>query len=254
MVRPKKHLGQHFLKDAFVAQRIAKSLSGKGYDHMVEIGPGTGVLTRFLLERSAHLSVVEIDTESVQYLKQHYDFAPEDIISADFLRLPLLEVFPKPFALIGNYPYNISSQIIFKALEFKDHIPEIGGMFQKEVAERIVAGPGSKAYGIISVLCALYYKGEYLFDVEPEVFNPPPKVRSGVISLKRRNLMEEPFDDKKLKTLVKTAFGQRRKTLRNALKSIPLDKDSRTEDLLSKRAEQLKPEEFVWLTNRIITP
>lgn len=252
MIKPKKHLGQHFLKDAFVAQRIAESLNGGDYQNVVEIGPGTGVLTKYLLRRKEHLSVVEIDMESVQYLKQHYDFKPEDIISADFLRLPLEEVFPKPFALIGNYPYNISSQIIFKALEHRDHIPEIGGMFQKEVAERIIAGPGSKTYGIISVLVALYYEGEYLFSVEPEVFNPPPKVRSGVIRLTRRDLIEEPFDEKQLKSLVKMAFNQRRKTLRNALKAITLEQSEAVEALLSKRAEQLSPQQFVLLTNSII--
>ncbi len=253
MVKPKKHLGQHFLKDAFVAQRIAESLHGGAYQNVVEIGPGTGVLTKYLLRREEHLSVVEIDMESVQYLKQHFDFKAEDIISADFLRLPLEEVFPKPFALIGNYPYNISSQIIFKALEHRNHIPEIGGMFQKEVAERIIAGPGSKTYGIISVLVALYYEGEYLFSVEPEVFNPPPKVRSGVIRLKRRDLMQEPFDEKQLKALVKVAFNQRRKTLRNALKAITLNETEEVQALLDQRAEQLSPQEFVLLTNSIIS-
>ncbi len=251
-VKPKKHLGQHFLKDAFVARRIAQSLEGGGYEQVVEIGPGTGVLTRFLLQRPEKLWLVEIDAESVAYLKRQFELEKEQLIAGDFLQLPLDRIFPGPFALIGNYPYNISSQIIFKALEYRDQIPEIGGMFQKEVAERLVAGPGSKTYGIISVFCALYYEREYLFTVEPEVFNPPPKVRSGVIRMKRRDLVNEPFDEKQLKHIVKTAFNQRRKTLRNALKSITLDRTEKVEQLLGLRAEQLAPEDFVLLTNSVL--
>jgi 16S rRNA (adenine1518-N6/adenine1519-N6)-dimethyltransferase len=253
MVKPKKHLGQHFLKDAFVAQRIADSLQGSGYTQVVEIGPGTGVLTQFLLQRSEKIWLVEIDSESVSYLQRHFPLEQGQLIEGDFLRLPIEQVFPEPFALIGNYPYNISSQIIFKALEHRDQIPEIGGMFQKEVAERLVAGPGSKTYGIISVFCALWYEREYLFTVEPEVFNPPPKVKSGVIRMRRRDLVETPFDEKLLRSVVKMAFNQRRKTLRNALKSLTLEPSERLADLLNQRAEQLTPQDFVFLTNSVVS-
>lgn len=252
MVKPKKHLGQHFLKDAFVAQRIAKSLEGGDYKHVVEIGPGTGVLTQYLLQREEKTWLVEIDAESVTYLQRHFPLEKGQLIEGDFLQLPIAQVFPEPFALIGNYPYNISSQIIFKALEHRDLIPEIGGMFQKEVAERLVADPGSKTYGIISVFCALWYEREYLFTVEPEVFNPPPKVKSGVIRMKRRDLTDTPFDEKLLRTVVKMAFNQRRKTLRNALKSLTLEPSEKLSNLLGKRAEQLSPQEFVFLTNSVV--
>lgn len=251
MVKPKKHLGQHFLKNEIIARQIADALTEKGYDLVVEIGPGMGVLTRFLAQREAELYVVEIDTESVNYLHQNFDLPFDHILEADFLRLPLDKVFDRPFAVIGNFPYNISSQIIFKMLEHRSQIPELAGMFQKEVAERIVALPGSKAYGIISVLVDAFYHREYLFTVEPEEFNPPPKVRSGVIRLVRKDEEALPCDEAKLKMVVKTAFNQRRKTLRNALKPLGLPEDLATEDLFSKRAEQLHLQDFIYITQKL---
>lgn len=249
MVKPKKHLGQHFLKNQAIAARISDSLTGEGYNTMVEIGPGMGVLTQFLHKRSEELYVVEIDNESVEYLHNHFDLRFDHILEADFLRLPLGDIFKKPVAVVGNFPYNISSQIIFKVLEHKEMIPEVVGMFQKEVAERIVAGPGSKTYGIISVLTAAFYEGEYLFTVEPEEFNPPPKVRSGVLRLRRKENQDLGCDEARFKIVVKTAFNQRRKTLRNALKSVGLPEEVTREDLFNKRAEQLSLEDFIYITN-----
>lgn len=251
MVRPKKHLGQHFLKNQNIASNIATSLTGNGYDTIVEIGPGMGVLTQFLHPRKEDLFVVEIDSESVEYLHQNFEMRFDHIIEADFLQMQLDSIFKKPFAVIGNFPYNISSQIVFKVLEYKDQIPELVGMFQKEVAERIVAGPGSKIYGIISVLTAVHYEGEYLFTVEPEEFNPPPKVRSGVIRLVRKEKNDLGCDERKLKMVVKTAFNQRRKTLRNALKSINLPEELTQTDLFNKRAEQLSLQDFVNITKTL---
>jgi 16S rRNA (adenine1518-N6/adenine1519-N6)-dimethyltransferase len=250
MIRAKKHLGQHFLKNESVAQRIAESLTGDGYDSVLEIGPGMGVLTQFLLPGPWHTKVAEIDGESVMYLEEHYQEALHgNIIPGDFLQLPLADIFEKPFALIGNYPYNISSQIIFKMLENKEWIPEMVGMFQKEVAERLVAEPGSKTYGILSVLSAAFYDREYLFTVEPHEFNPPPKVRSGVIRFKRKASQETlDCDAAKFKMVVKMAFNQRRKTLRNALKGLNLPVDSIPQEFWAKRAEQLHYLQFVTIT------
>ena len=253
MVRAKKHLGQHFLKDENVAHRIADCLTGEGYSHILEIGPGTGVLTQFLLERPEELMLIELDRESVAYLKTHYKELKNRIIEGDFLKLPLEKIYEEPFAIIGNYPYNISSQILFKVLDNRDRIPEFAGMFQKEVAERIVASPGSKTYGILSVLTAAFYEGEYLFTVEPEVFNPPPKVKSGVIRLKRKQNYYLDCDEKLFYKVVKTAFNQRRKTLRNALKSLNLALPENREDLLTKRAEQLGLEDFIFITKSLET-
>ena len=247
-VRAKKHLGQHFLNDLNVAQKIADSLQHQAYKQVLEIGPGMGVLTQFLLQKDSEVFVVEIDTESVVYLKTHFPLLNNHIIEGDFLKLSLNEIFKEPFALIGNFPYNISSQILFKALEHKEIIPEIAGMFQKEVAERVASQPGNKNYGIISVLLQAYYNIEYLFTVNEDVFTPPPKVKSGVIRLSRKENQTLDCDEKLFKRVVKTAFNQRRKTLRNALKSITLVNEKKAEPYLGLRAEQLSVNDFIQLT------
>ena len=247
-VRAKKHLGQHFLNDLNIAQKIADSLQHQAYKQVLEIGPGMGVLTQFLLKKDSEVFVVEIDKESVIYLKNNFPQINNHIIEGDFLKLPLKEIFKEPFALIGNFPYNISSQILFKALEHKDIIPEIAGMFQKEVAERFASQPGNKNYGIISVLLQAYYDIEYLFTVNEDVFTPPPKVKSGVIRLIRKENQTLDCDEKLFKRVVKTAFNQRRKTLRNALKSITLVDEKKAEPYLGLRAEQLSVDDFIQLT------
>ena len=212
-VRAKKHLGQHFLKDETVTQNLTKALTfHQGYSSVIEVGPGMGVLTKYLMQepKITDLRVVELDWDSVAYLKQNY---PDlKVIEADFLRLNLDELFKDKFAVVGNFPYNISSQILFKALDYRNQVPEIVGMFQKEMAERVAAPPGSKTYGIISVLMQAFYDIEYLFTVEPHVFNPPPKVKSGVIRLKRNERDKLPCDEALFIKIVKTAFNQRRKT------------------------------------------
>lgn len=247
-VRAKKHLGQHFLTDLSIARDIANSLSLEGYNKVLEIGPGMGVLTQFLLERETETFVIEIDRESVGYLQAHFPTLESHIIEGDFLKLPVDQLFKEPFALIGNFPYNISSQILFKALEHKDQIPEMAGMFQKEVAERVASKPGKKAYGIISVLLQTYYDIEYLFTVDEHVFNPPPKVKSGVIRLKRNKVTKLPCSEKMYVRVVKTAFSQRRKTLRNALKSLTLVDTKKAAPFLGLRAEQLSIDDFIQLT------
>ena len=247
-VRAKKHLGQHFLNDLNIAQKIADSLQYQAYKQVLEIGPGMGVLTQFLLKKDSEVFVIEIDTESVVYLKTHFPQLNNHIIKGDFLKLPLNEIFKEPFALIGNFPYNISSQILFKALEHKDIIPEIAGMFQKEVAERLASQPGNKNYGIISVLLQAYYDIEYLFTVNEDVFTPAPKVKSGVIRLIRKENQTLDCDEKLFKRVIKTAFNQRRKTLRNALKSITLVDEKKAEPYLGLRAEQLSVDDFIQLT------
>lgn len=251
MVRAKKHLGQHFLKSAETAARIGEALSFEGYAKVLEIGPGMGILTQHLLKKDTEVFVVEIDGESVLYLEENFPALAGHIIPADFLKLDVKELMKEPFALIGNYPYNISSQIIFKLLEYVDLIPEMAGMFQKEVADRLCAEPGTKTYGILSVLSAVYYDREYLFTVEREEFNPPPKVRSGVIRFKRKAHLREDFDHDLLKRVVKAAFNQRRKTLRNALKSLNLPLQDIDEELLQKRAEQLSYEQFIAISKRL---
>ena len=247
-VRAKKHLGQHFLNDLNIAQKIADSLHYQAYKQVLEIGPGMGVLTQFLLQKDSEVFVIEIDTESVVYLKTHFPQLNNQIIEGDFLNIALNEIFKEPFAMIGNFPYNISSQILFKAFEYKDMIPEIAGMFQKEVAERIASQPGNKNYGIISVLLQAYYDIEYLFTVNENVFTPPPKVKSGVIRLIRKENQTLDCDEKLFKRVVKTAFNQRRKTLRNALKSITLVDEKKAEPYLGLRAEQLSVDDFIQLT------
>ncbi len=250
-VRPKKSLGQHFLKNEDVCHRIAQSLQLHGkYKKVLEVGPGMGALTKHLLQRTEfETSVVEIDTESVAYLNKHLPLLHGRIFEKDFLRMDLTELFQEPFAVAGNYPYNISSQIVFKILDNKDIIPEMVGMFQHEVGKRFASGPGSKEYGIISVLAQAFYDIEYLFSVEASEFIPPPKVRSGVIRMKRKFDYQLGCDEKLLKLVVKTAFNQRRKTLRNSLKSLANGNVDMSSALFDKRPEQLGLEEFVHLTS-----
>ena len=251
-VRAKKHLGQHFLKDEDIAQDIVNALPNyPSPHHVIEVGPGMGVLTKYLLNMpNINLSVAEIDWDSVAYLKTNYPQLTPNIIEKDFLQLPLSEICDGPLAVIGNYPYNISSQILFKVLENKQQVDCCIGMFQKEVAERIAAPKGSKTYGILSVLCQAFYTVEYLFTVQETVFIPPPKVKSAVIRLIRRLTTDIECDHVLFFRVVKTAFNQRRKTLRNALKPL-LEGRTIDTDLLNKRAEQLGVEEFVFLTNLI---
>jgi len=251
-VKAKKHLGQHFLTDESVAEKIASTLTGNGYTKVLEIGPGMGVLTKYLLKKNYTTYVIEIDTESVDYLKTHYLQLSDRIIERDFLRYNLNAVFNgEPFAIIGNFPYNISSQIVFKALEMRDQIPEFSGMFQKEVAQRICSDKGSKVYGILSVLTQAFYDAEYLFTVPPTVFNPPPKVDSGVLILKRKENYHLPCDETLFFRVVKTAFNQRRKTLRNSLKTFNLPYNLKASSIFDKRPEQLSVQEFIEITSQI---
>ncbi len=249
-VRAKKHLGQHFLKDLSIAQAIADGLSGQGYEHVIEVGPGMGVLTQYLLDKSFLTHVVELDRESVLYLQAEYPELSTRIHSRDFLQLNLNQITEENFALIGNFPYNISSQILFKVLDYKDQIPEVVGMFQKEVAERVASPPGNKKYGIISVLLQAYYNIEYLFTVDESVFDPPPKVKSGVIRLKRNEKFKLDCNEKFFKQVVKQSFSQRRKTLRNSLKPL-IGKSDFDDQILTLRAEKLSVEDFVYLTNQL---
>lgn len=242
-VRAKKYLGQHFLNDDNIAKSITELLS-KESKKVVEIGPGMGVLTQYLLQKDFVLKLVEIDKESVLYLTLHYPDLHKHIIEADFLQLNLQESFGERFSIIGNFPYNISSQILFSVFENKGIIPEVVGMFQKEVAERIVAKKGRQR-GILSVLLQAFYDIEYCFTVDENVFSPPPKVKSGVIKLKRNKVKELACDEKIFKQIVKVGFNQRRKTLRNALKSFSLEDELAHSDLLQKRAEELSVDEFV---------
>ncbi|MDP4202554.1 MAG: 16S rRNA (adenine(1518)-N(6)/adenine(1519)-N(6))-dimethyltransferase RsmA [Bacteroidota bacterium] len=247
-VKAKKHLGQHFLKDLSIAQRIASSISPENPTNVLEIGPGTGVLTQFLLQNPLiQLTAIEIDSESVVYLQEH--FPQLSLIEGDFLNYDIDSLFGgEPFCIIGNFPYNISSQIFFKALEYKDRIPVIAGMLQKEVAERLASPPGNKSYGILSVFLQAYYDIEYLFTVSEHVFDPPPKVKSGVIRLKRNKVEKLDCDEKLFIAVVKAGFNQRRKTLRNALRNLHNNPQA-THPLLEKRAEQLDVASFVELTN-----
>ena len=252
-VRPKKRLGQHFLTDQRIAQKIAQALSGwQDYRQVLEVGPGMGVLTQYLLQDNRFLThAVELDRESVDYLRQHFPDLQERVYYADFLKKDLSDLFSEPFALIGNFPYNISSQIFFKVLDHRQQIPEVVGMIQKEVAQRIASGPGSKVYGILSVLLQAYYTVELLFSVAPGVFNPPPKVQSAVVRLRRNDTQQLACDEKQFFRVVKQAFQNRRKTLRNALKPINLPEAVKALPVLDKRAEQLSVEDFVSLTQKI---
>ena len=253
VVRPKKFLGQHFLKDLQVAQAIADTVDACPDIPLLEVGPGMGVLTQFLIPKGRELKVVELDFESVAYLHEHFEALHEGIIEADFLKMDLQKLFGgRPFVLTGNYPYNISSQIFFKMLDNKALIPCCTGMIQKEVAERMAAGPGSKTYGILSVLIQAWYHVEYLFTVSEQVFNPPPKVKSAVIRMTRNSTTDLGCDEKLFKQVVKTTFNQRRKTLRNSIKPI-LGKESSllADPLFNRRPEQLSVAEFIDLTNRV---
>ena len=251
-VKAKKHLGQHFLKDESIAQKIADTLNLEGYDEVLEIGPGMGVLTKYLLDKPVNTYVIEIDTESVVYLDENFPKLKGRIISKDFLKYNINEVFDgKQFAIIGNFPYNISTQIVFKALEYRHQIPEFAGMFQKEVAERICEKKGSKAYGILSVLAQAFYDAEYLFTVDENVFIPPPKVKSGVLRLRRKENYTLSCSEKLFFTVVKTAFQQRRKTLRNSLKTLNLSDNLREDAIFDLRPEQLSVEQFVSITQKI---
>lgn len=251
-VRAKKNLGQHFLKDKNIALKIVDSLQAVNTKQVLEIGPGMGVLTQFLLQNTNYqTTVVEIDRESVAYLKQHFPELTDRIIGEDFLKMNLNQYFDGPFAVIGNFPYNISSQILFKVLDFRDQVPEVVGMFQKEVAERIATGPGSKTYGILSVFLQAFYDIEYLFTVHENVFSPPPKVKSAVIRLSRNQRQKLDCNEKLFFQLVKAGFNQRRKTLRNSLKSFISSQELKESEIFAKRPEQLGVNEFVQLTRLI---
>ena len=252
MVKPKKHLGQHFLTDLNIAKKIASTLDAKDYDKILEIGPGMGVMTQFLMERPGkEVFVNEIDGESVEYLKKNFPDLKDKIIEGDFLKLDLHKLFPEEqVGITGNCPYNISTQIVFKVLKNMDKVPEFSGMFQKEVSERIAAKHGNKTYGILSVLTQNYYNVDYLFSVSEKVFNPPPKVKSGVIRLTRKEHLPD-IDYNFLKKVVKTAFNQRRKTLKNSLKSYNLSDNLKQDSIFAKRPEQLSPQEFLELAKKI---
>ena len=249
-VQPKKKLGQHFLKDIGIAERIASSVTGDGYNSVLEIGPGTGILTGLLLKRNfADFRVVEIDHESVNYLHEHFPDL-KNILTGDFLEMDLDRYFTGKMAIIGNFPYNISTQILFKVLKYREKVAELTGMLQKEVAERICSGPGTKAYGILSVLLQAYYKTEYLFTVSEHVFVPPPRVKSGVIRLTRNGVKHLDCDESLFFRVVKACFNQRRKTLRNSVRSAFELKNYDYAEL-GLRPEQLSVDQFVRLTKWI---
>ena len=251
-VRAKKHLGQHFLKDENIAEKIGDTLTLEGYENVLEIGPGMGVLTKYLIQKNVEVIAMDLDTESIAYLEENYPNKNLKIIEADFLKYDVSQLFgDEQFAITGNFPYNISTQIVFKMLEWKEQIPEFTGMFQKEVAQRICEKEGSKAYGILSVLAQAFYDAEYLFTVPPSVFNPPPKVDSGVLRLRRKENCTLPCDEKMLYKVVKTAFQQRRKTLRNSLKSFNLSDKIKEDAIFGQRPEQLSVPQFIALTQKL---
>jgi 16S rRNA (adenine1518-N6/adenine1519-N6)-dimethyltransferase len=253
-VRAKKHLGQHFLTDENIALDIVKGLKHTSlYTKVLEVGPGMGVLTKYLIEeKKFETHIIDIDKESIAFLKKNYPALENKIIEGDFLQLDFSTLFNnEPFAVIGNFPYNISTEILFKILDHKNQVPEVVGMFQKEVAERIAAKPKNKTYGITSVLLQAFYDIEYLFTVHENVFNPPPKVKSGVIRLTRNEKQQLNCDEKLFKQVVKAGFNQRRKTLRNSIKAFKLKPEFADNIYLSKRAEELSVEDFVALTNMI---
>ena len=248
-VRAKKYLGQHFLTDESIAKRIVDSLSGLTCN-VIEVGPGMGVLTKYLIQDSSlNFHVIELDSESVDWLHLHYPAL--NVIEGDFLKMDMRTLFSGSFAIIGNFPYNISSQILFRVFEHRDSVVEVVGMFQKEVADRVAAEPGSKTYGILSVLLSAFYNVEYLFTVGEHVFNPPPKVKSAVIRLVRNDIEHLGCDEQLFVKVVKAGFNQRRKTLRNALRSASFSVEGVSELFLTKRAEQLSVGEFVELTKSI---
>lgn len=252
-VTAKKHLGQHFLNDEQIALNIVNALAAPCQTKdVLEIGPGMGVLTKYLLEKPFVLHAIDVDQESVDYLKKHYPALEDRVFYGDFLKLDVKELFKEEFSIIGNFPYNISSQIVFKILEHKEQIPLMAGMFQKEVAERICSGPGSKEYGILSVFTQLYYDCEYLFTVSETVFTPPPKVKSGVMRITRKKEAPE-VNEKMFYRVVKAAFNQRRKKLRNAISQFGVsDEVLEASGYSGKRAEQLHFTDFINLTNLVI--
>jgi 16S rRNA (adenine1518-N6/adenine1519-N6)-dimethyltransferase len=251
-VKPKKHLGQHFLIDLSIAERIAAQVTGHGgVKQLLEIGPGMGVLTDYLLKGDLDVNLIEIDRESIAYLHQKYPNLQDKVIEGDFLKFDFSTVFTTPFAVVGNFPYNISSQIFFKILEDKNKVSEVVCMLQKEVARRIASPKGSKEYGILSVLLQAWYDIDYIFSVPPGVFNPPPKVNSGVIRLTRNQVQKLDCNEKLFFQVVKGGFGNRRKTLRNSLKSFQLTEEFKSNPILDKRAEQLDVADFVFLTQQI---
>lgn len=258
MIRAKKYLGQHFLRDEHIAQKIVSGLTKKGYRRVLEIGAGTGALTKYLLQdESIDLFIVEVDRESVEFLEKNFPQLNERIFEEDFLKMDLEALAGREdgIAIIGNFPYNISSQILFRVYEKKDFIPEVVGMFQKEVAERIASPPSSRAYGILSVLMQAFYDIEYLFTVDENVFYPPPKVKSAVIRLRRNGVKELNCNERLFKTVVKTAFNQRRKTLKNALGALlkGMEIPAGGNEMLGKRAEQLSVNDFIKLTQWVET-
>jgi len=260
-VKAKKHLGQHFLTDESIAQKIAETITLNGYRNVIEIGPGTGVLTKYLLKNDIDLVAMDLDEESIVYLNHSFPLEHNDLISnsgtfkvieADFLNYNLYTLFgAEQYAITGNFPYNISTQIVFKLLEVKEQVPEFSGMFQKEVAQRICEKEGSKAYGILSVLVQAYYDAEYLFTVPPSVFNPPPKVHSGVLRLTRKKDFSLDCDEKLFYKVVKATFNQRRKTIRNGLKTFGLSDSLKEDAIFGKRPEQLSVSDFIELTKKI---
>ena len=247
-VRAKKHLGQHFLTDQNIARNIVDSLSFEGYKKVLEVGPGMGVLTKFLLEKDSEIYVAEIDQESIVYLKKHYPKLEEQHFVGDFLKINIPEVFGEELAVIGNFPYNISSQILFKIIDNFQFVPEMSGMFQKEVAERTAAKPRTKDYGILSVLVQAYYDVEYLFTVHENVFNPPPKVKSGVIRMTRNQKDGLAGNEILFKQIVKAGFGQRRKKLSNSLKVLEIPEALQSHLFMDKRAEELTIQDFISFT------
>ncbi|MBU8882489.1 16S rRNA (adenine(1518)-N(6)/adenine(1519)-N(6))-dimethyltransferase RsmA [Kaistella sp. DKR-2] len=248
-VKAKKHLGQHFLTDENIAKKIVDALSLENYKKVLEVGPGMGVLTKYLLDKDVEIFVAEIDTESVAYLKQHYEKLQDDHFTGDFLKINIEETFGGQVAVIGNFPYNISSQILFKIIDFYSNVPEMVGMFQKEVAERTAAVPRTKAYGILSVLVQALYDVEYLFTVHENVFNPPPKVKSGVIKLTRNPKEGLVGNEILFKQIVKAGFNQRRKKLSNSLKILEIPEALNNHPFLDKRAEELSIQDFISFTN-----
>lgn len=253
LIKPKKHLGQHFLKDITIIKKIVEALSfSKNYHTILEVGPGIGALTQFLLQKKSHLFyAIEIDPSLVAYLRQTYPTIQNHIIEADFLQLNLTVLWPGPIAVIGNFPYNVASQILFKLLDARDQVQEVVCMVQKEVAERIIAKPGNKIYGIPSVYLQAFYNIEYLFTISPTLFNPPPKVESAVIRLQRNNIQQLPCQEATFFKVVRLGFQQRRKKLRNALKVLDLPADVIASTTLDKRAEQLSINDFISLSQRI---
>ena len=252
-VKAKKALGQHFLTDLSIAERIADTLTEYRGLPVLEIGPGMGVLTQFLLQKGYDTHVIELDSESVTYLREYFPALEGRTIEGDFLRIPIEEYFAGdfPFCLIGNYPYNISSQIFFRVLDYRERIPFCSGMLQREVAKRLASPPGNKDYGILSVLLQAWYDVEYLFTVDEHVFNPPPKVKSGVIRLRRNARQSLGCSETLFKQVVKTGFNQRRKTLRNSLRGLFGSDYDYSDSIFSQRPEQLGVEEFISLTLRL---